>query len=155
MTATFTITEPVKNGLLPAKAMQMLHGFLEGHEGKYAELTVRISEKRRSNPQNKFYMGAFISAFRECLLSCGQRVSHDDIHEGLRDAWAKNSYTIYLPNNYPFKIPPSTKRLTTQTFEDYLTEIRAEFAEKFKWQLPFPNEVPLEDYGDLCGRVGD
>ena len=144
--ATFTITEPVCNGLLPASAMQQLHGFLEGHEGKWAEVTVRISEKRRSSPQNRFYHGAFIGALRQCFLDCGVRLSHDDIHEGLRDAWAKNERTVTLSKGGVFKIPASTARLSTSEFSDFLEEVRAHFAQAYGWQLPHVNEIPMEAY---------
>lgn len=133
-------------GHLPGQMRRELDDLIRGLAGKTLRISIEIAEKPRSNRQNRFYHGPFIKAFQACLLACGQRVSADDIHEGLRDAYAKNGYAIPLPNGESLRIPPSTKRLNTSGFEDFLEEIRAHFAEQFGWQLPSPNEIPIEAY---------
>lgn len=130
----------VTGGRIPRHVAERLAEAIRSLDGKRVMLTVKEMKKPRSLKQNRFYQGPFIEAFRQCLLSCGQRVSHDDIHGGLRDSYAKNSYTIVLPDGQPFRVPPSTARLSTLDFEGYLEEIRANFAGQYGWQLPIPNE---------------
>lgn len=141
----FTITPA---GHMPGQVHRELDDLIRGMAGKRVRLILELSEKIRTLPQNRFYQGPFIKAFQKCLLDCGERVSRDDIHEGLRNGYAKNGYNIgeYL------RIPPSTKRLSTTGFEDYLEEIRAHYAGKFGWQLPFPGEIPIEAYNDIAER---
>lgn len=133
-------------GRLPGLTQRELDDLLRGLPGKRIKLSVLLQEKPRTLKQNKFYQGPFIEAFQRCLLDCGQRVEHDDIHDGLRDAYAKNGYSIHLPKQQSLWVPPSTRRLSTTGFEDYLEEIRAHFAGEFDWQLPLVNEVPIEAY---------
>ena len=130
----------IENGRLPRTVAEHIAAALRNFEGKYVTVSIREAKRIRSLNQNSFYHGPFIDAFRQCLLSCGQRVSPEDIHAGLREAYAKNSYTVVLPNGQIFKVPPSTTRLSTSDFEAYLEEIRAHFANEYGWQLPFPNE---------------
>jgi hypothetical protein len=131
----------VTGGHLPGRVRDSIAAAVAGMEGKRVVVTVKAQEKRRSLSQSRFYQGPFIEAFRQCLLSCGQRVSHDDIHAGLRDAYAKNGYCFALPDGQAFRVPPSTARLSTVDFEGYLEEIRAHFAGEYGWQLPLPNET--------------
>lgn len=130
----------VINGRLPEKDARQIGEAIRQFNGKRILLSIRQQEKLRSLNQNSFYQGPFIEALRVYLLDCGHRVSPEDIHGGLRDAHAKNSFVIELPGGMPFRIPPSTTRLSTTGFEEYLEEIRARFAEDFGWQLPLPNE---------------
>jgi hypothetical protein len=130
----------VKGGRLPKPVSESIAKLLARMEGKTLEISIREVKRPRSLKQNKFYQGLFINAFADCLMSCGQRVDPEDIHAGLRDAYAKNSYAIIMPDGKQFRVPPSTRRLTTTGFENYLEEIRAEYATKFGWQLPFPGE---------------
>lgn len=130
----------VERGKLPAHVYQSLVDLAATCEGKTLVISVRERKRIRSNKQNNFYHGTFIEAIQQHLLEAGHRVSPEDIHAGLRDAYAKNSYVVTLPNGAEFRVPASTTRLTTGEFEDYLTEIRAEFAQRFGWQLPIPNE---------------
>jgi hypothetical protein len=136
----FQITAQITNGRLPRPVAEQIATAISGFDGKRVLVTVKEQKRLRSLKQNSFYQGPFIEAFRLHLLECGQRVSHDDIHAGLRDAHAKNSFTVMLPGDVPFRIPPSTTRLSTTGFEEFLEEIRAEYAGRFGWQLPFPGE---------------
>lgn len=140
MTTILDIACLVADGKLPASVSQQIVTALKGLCGKRIIITIKEQVRPRSLKQNKFYQGPFIESFRQHLLECGQRVSHDDIHSGLRDAHAKNAMTIMLPGDVPFRIPPSTARLTTSDFEGFLEEIRAEYAARLGWQLPFPGE---------------
>jgi len=135
-----TLIGKVSGGKLPPAMTAQIVDALSQLDGKVVEVTLKVKERPRSLKQNAFYHGPFIQAFGWHLLECGQRVDPEDIHAGLRDAHAKNSYTIMLPGDIPFRVPPSTRRLTTQPFESYLEEIRAEFAQRLGWELPFPNE---------------
>ena len=128
----------VEKGKIPLWVIEKLAQAIAGMDGKY--MVLALKERPRSLKQNKFYMGPFIERFQQYLLDCGQRVSHDDIHAGLRDAHAKNSYAILLPGDVAFKVPPSTARLDAPGFEAFLEEIRAEFAERMGWQLPHVGE---------------
>jgi hypothetical protein len=110
-------------------------------DGKRVSVTIKEQQKPRSINQNNFYHGPFIEAFRLCLLDCGVRLSADDIHSGLRDAHAKNAFVVAIPGGGMFRVPPSTARMTTTDFEGFLEEIRAEYAQRCGWQLPFPNET--------------
>ena len=130
-----------RNGLLVPPAY--IRTWLEPHNGKQFNIRLTEAVKIRTNPQNRFYQGPFILALQQCLLECGHRVSHDDIHAGLRDAYAKNAFLIPLPGGASFRVPPSTSRLSTQGFSDFLEEIRVYFAEQLSWALPHPNENRL------------
>lgn len=140
MSAALEFPALVTDRRLPRAVAEKVAAAVAAMDGKRVVVSVREVKKPRSLKQSRFYQGPFIEAFRQCLLSCGQRVSHDDIHAGLRDSYAKNGYTILLPGGTPFRVPPSTARLSTVDFEGYLEEIRADFAGKFGWQLPIPNE---------------
>lgn len=131
----------ISGGRIPSKVAESIAAWVRSMDGKRVVISLKEVKRTRSLNQNAFYHGPFVEAFRQCLLSCGQRVSSDDIHAGLRDAFAKNGYTIALPDGTPFRVPPSTARLTTTSFEDFLEEIRSHFASKFGWSLPFPNEL--------------
>ena len=128
----------VRGGVLVPPAY--IARFLRGHDGERMRVRLSLAEKIRTSPQNRFYQGPFILALQQHLLDCGHRLSHDDIHAGLRDGYAKNSYMIPLPGGASFRVPPSTTRLSTQGFSDYLEEIRLHFAQQFGWELPLPNE---------------
>jgi hypothetical protein len=140
MAQTLEFSGRIESGRLPRKVSEQIAAALRNAEGKSVVVSIREVKRIRSLNQNSFYHGPFIDAFRQCLLSCGQRVSPEDIHAGLRDSYAKNSYTIALPDGQIFRVPPSTARLSTSDFEAYLEEIRAHFATEYEWQLPFPNE---------------
>ena len=140
MTDILEIPFIATNGRIPAPVWERLGEAVARMDGKRMLVSLKEQKKRRSLNQSRFYQGPFIEAFRLHLLECGQRVSHDDIHAGLRDAHAKNAMTILLPGDVPFRIPPSTARLDTIGFEMFLEDIRAEYATRFGWQLPFPNE---------------
>jgi hypothetical protein len=129
-----------ENGKMPMAVVHRLLDAVSQAGDKRLVVTLKVVERPRTLKQNRFYQGPFIDAFQRCLLDCGQRVSQEDIHEGLRDAHAKNGYVLMLPGNIPFRVPPSTRRLATVGFEEFLEEIRAEYAAKFGWQLPFPGE---------------
>lgn len=133
-------------GRLPGNASRELDDIVRSMAGKRVRITIDEHEKPRSGKQNRFFHGPFVKAFQKHLLACGQRVSTEDIYEGLRDTYAKNGYSIRLPDGTEFRIPPSTKRLSTASFEEFLEEIRADFALKFGWKLPSPNEIPIEAY---------
>jgi hypothetical protein len=145
MSGTAELLAKVSGGRLPPRIYHDLARLAEKLDGKTVLISIREKKKPRSGKQNGFYHGPFIEAIQRYLLDAGHRVSPDDIHAGLRDAYAKNSYSVVLPNGATFRIPASTARLSTGEFEDFLTEIRAEFAQRFGWQLPLPNEeLPTE-----------
>lgn len=133
-------TGRITNGRLPPSEGKRLLAALSDLEGKMVKLALSEVKRIRTNPQNSFYHGPFIEAIRLNLLACGYRISPDDIHAGLRDAYAKNAYTIPLPGGLEFRVPPSTARLKTFEFSDFLEEIRADYASRVGWQLPFPNQ---------------
>lgn len=140
MTAALEFVCPVIDGRLPERDARRIGEAIRAFNGKRIVVAIKEMKRKRSLNQNNFYQGPFVEAVRLNLLECGYRVSHDDIHGGLRDAYAKNSFTIYLPDGTPFRVPPSTARMATLEFEDYLEEIRSDYATRFGWQLPFPNE---------------
>ncbi|OWK42032.1 hypothetical protein [Fimbriiglobus ruber] len=142
MTRALEFVCPVVDGRLPERDARRIGDVIRKFDGKRIVVSIREQKKPRSLNQNAFYHGPFIEAFRVCLLECGHRLSSEDIHSGLRDAYAKNGYTLMLPGGKPFSVPPSTSRLSTIGFEEFLEEIRAYFASEFGWQLPLPNEVP-------------
>ena len=140
MTELLNITFKPEKGKPTAYAIQQLLEAVAGTEAKRLVLILKEQPSLRSLNQNRFYQGPFIEAFQQNLLQCGQRVSQANIHAGLRDAHAKNAQIIMLSEGVPFRIPPSTARLKKLEFEQFLEEIRAEYAGRFGWQLPFPNE---------------
>ena len=146
MTKPVAFTARVTDGRLPPAYGQQLAALLRASEGRLLTITVTEATKGRTNNQNRFYQGPFVEAIRAHLLECGYRLSADDVHAGLRDAYAKNEFTITLPDGTPFRVPPSTARLRTVEFESYLEEIRAEYAGRFGWQLPFPNEPTINHH---------
>lgn len=140
MTAVLEVVSQVVGGRIPEAHAKRVGEAIRAFDGKRVLISVKEMKKIRSLNQNAFYQGPFVEYIRQRLLECGHRLSHDDIHSGLRDTYAKNGYTIFLPDGSPFKVPPSTARLPTMEFEGYLDEIRADYAARFDWQLPYPNE---------------
>lgn len=135
-------------GHLPAKESREIADFIRGLPGKRLKIALAAQDRIRTPPQNKFYQGPFIDALSQKLLDHGYRIDHEDIHGALRDKYAKNGFSLILPGDVEFKIPPSTRRLSTPQFSDFLEEIRADYAQRVGWQLPLPNEVPLGAYED-------
>jgi len=131
----FTATE----GRIPAAVWQRLGEAVASMPGKRFIVSLKEVKRKRSLNQNSFYQGPFIEAYRQWLLGHGTRLSAKQIHEGLKRKHAKNGYTITLPDGSPFEVPPSTTRFTPMEMEEYLAEIRAEYA-PYGFIGPFPNE---------------
>jgi hypothetical protein len=131
----FTATD----GRIPAAVWQRLGEAVASMPEKRFIVSLKEVKRKRSLNQNSFYHGPFIEAYRQWLLGHGTRLSADQIHEGLKRKHAKNGYTITLPDGSPFEVAPSTTRFTPMEMEEYLAEIRAEYA-PYGFIGPFPNE---------------
>jgi hypothetical protein len=128
------------DGRIPASVWTLLGETVSRLPGKRFVISLKEVKRKRSLSQNSFYRGPFIEAYRQWLLGHGTRLSGDQIHEGLKRKHAKNGYTITLPDGSPFEVPPSTTRFTPMEMEEYLAEIRAEYA-PYGFVGPSPNEL--------------
>lgn len=112
---------------------------------EYAEkIEFLFVKKTRSNNQNSYYWGVFVSAQIECFKeSWGELYTPVQVHD-----WNKaNLFCIHknLPSGEVIKIPGSSAVKTSKEFEDCLTMGRQFFQNEFQFSIPIPNEDQLKE----------
>jgi hypothetical protein len=101
--------------------------------GKVMQITVSDIKKERSNNQNAYYWGVLIR-----ILSDETGQEADDLHEHFRDRFLTKNF-IHIGGEEK-EVAKSTKKLSTNEFEEYQEKIRAFAAEELSIIIPLPNE---------------
>jgi len=98
-------------------------------EGARIELILRRATKKRTDPQNRYYWGVVVPMLAEHF-----GYTKDEMHEALKWQFLKK----------PEAAPPtvgSTRKLTTEQFNEYIESIQIWAASEFSVVVPDPNEV--------------
>lgn len=78
----------------------------------------------RSNPQNSFYWGVVVPAYKQAFIQHGHKLTDKECH-----SWLKQRFKI-----------ESTTKLTTLEWSDLLIKLQAYASNIFGVQIPDPNE---------------
>ena len=89
---------------------------------KAYEVTIKLYKKARSQEQNAYLWGVVYPTIQSAIqLSRGEHYSTDDLHEWFRDKFLpKKAITIKGETKV---VRPSTTKLTTKEFGDYLDQV--------------------------------
>lgn len=115
--------------------------------GKYTPVIISVKRKyrQRTNPENAYYWGVVVFIARQCLQDVwGQELSDEETHYTLK-FYCNAEEHINESTGEIFRVPKSTRTLTTVEFEEYLDRCRAWIEEMFSTpvnlvRVPLPNE---------------
>ncbi len=106
--------------------------------GKRVRITIELLGKRRSCQQNRFMHGPFFAAVQQAHLEAGQLLSPEEVKDMLKQEFGLKTIRRGISGN-DVVVLKSTAQYTTTECEDFMTRIRAHYAQ-FGFELPFPNE---------------
>lgn len=130
----------VENGKLIADDTELLKKAFRCHEGKRVTVEVKRFQKKRSDPQNKYYWKVVVKMVMDAM-------SYDEedkelVHEKLK--WECN-YEMRVvgkgADRKEVRAPMSTAILSTVEFENYEERCRRWAANELNIYIPLPNEV--------------
>lgn len=133
MTARASVAD---DGTLPKDTRRLLRGELQLYAGR--EVEIRVSPPTRSTSANAYYWGVVLRAVQTGWSDAGVALSSDQWHEIFKHrhlAWGVEEI-----NGREVPVPPSTRRLSTTEFHEYLERIRydEEFVVGPEIEIPEP-----------------
>jgi len=104
-------------------------------DGSKVSLVLKKHKKQRSNNQNRYYWGVVLPIISEYVGYRSDEV--EMLHDNLRYKFLRES------DLEKFGLPRigSTKKLNTEKFEKYLSNIRIWATSELGIKIPLPNEV--------------
>jgi hypothetical protein len=100
--------------------------------------------KKRSNPQNAYYWSCIIPLVTDGLKNLGHTWSEEDTHEVLKGLFLKRKKE--LPNGEIVETVGSTRKLTTEEFNEYIEQIAQFAASYLSLTIPAPGEQTTLNY---------
>lgn len=138
----FTYFGTAKSGSLdiPAAVRDEMKLQLLSWEGSAVEITIEKFYDNRSNRQNKYYFGVVVQAQIACMRErFGEIVGVAAMHTFNKSNFFCKEIVDHGTGSV-FKLPGSSRNLTTFEFEECLEKIRQFFHSEFDWSIPLPNE---------------
>lgn len=107
--------------------------------GKHIRLTIERQTKR-SDPQNRFYWGNFITGQIDCFKErFGETYRKEQIHDFNKvNFWGTER--VIEQTGEVIKIPESSTIQSKSEWEEKLENIRQWFRQNMDWELPYPLE---------------
>lgn len=136
MDFTFTTT----NGAMPVPVANDIVAYLKKYDGKKVVVTIKRWVKPRSTQQNRYYFGVVVKAVTEAFLDAGNVVDEEEVHHFLKRHVGKLKRSIVLPDGSVEYTLGSTKHLSTQRFNDYLTACTV-WCHQCGIDVPPPNNI--------------
>lgn len=132
-------------GKLPGLDKDILRYVLEAVEGKELTLTLDYYVRKRSNAQNSYYWPVIIEYVLEGLIDNGYRreaLDPETVHEYLKNKFLKHmKRRVVNPATKKYiTLQPTTTKLTTWEFMDYMEAIAQWAAEYLSISIPEPNK---------------
>jgi hypothetical protein len=122
----------------------MLYRWLSDNRTKDVVVTIELSRKKRSNPQNRYYWEVVVQMVQSAINDFGNEFSKDETHEFLK---AKFNYKeIEITDGHYIDVPRSTTKLDTVTFMDYVAKIQRFATEMLGIYIPDPNQEAIINY---------
>jgi hypothetical protein len=124
----------IKNGAPVLDNTAKFRAYLSSFKnGARIELILRKLSKKRTNPQNRYYWGVVVP-----MLGKHFGYTKSEMHEALKWQFLRK----------PEADPPtvgSTRKLTTEQFNEYIETIQIWSASEYSVVIPDPNEAMTED----------
>jgi len=108
-------------------------------EGKKVKVVVGEYKKRRSMAQNSYYWGVVIPRLLGLFNVNGNEMDDEEMHIYVKEHILKLKKKVFSPEGEFQSIPGSTKKLTTDEFEEAMEKIRV-WASEHGLIIPLPNE---------------
>lgn len=149
MTDKIKIESEVENGRLKTNR-ETLRLAIKSFEGKRVEITVSKARVRRSNEQNRYWFGVVIPLIQAALLSLGNAMSKESVHEALK-YWLSEMRPDLLIDEITVDgetvLPrlKSTTELSTVQFMELVETAQQWAAENLDIQIPSPDEQITPD----------
>lgn len=149
MDITLAYTGKVKDGKIELPSKRFRSEVSRAFEGRQIEVLVRRKKRRRSLAQNAYYWGLVLNIltaqFR--IWDKETEITPDILHDWCKDKFLPivqdaDEITLTHPGGTE-KVKPSTTRLTTTQFMDYIALIQ-KWAAEFGLYIPDPNEWEFE-----------
>ena len=118
---------------------QRIVSVLKLFEGKKVKITIDEFKKTRSKNQNAFYWGVVIPIVHKMFMDNGENLDHDEVHEYLKQHVGKLTRAVVDLNGETVVVQCSSKKLFTDGFENYMTQVRI-WAAGNGVIIPLPNE---------------
>lgn len=136
----------VKDGKisLPKRMREEIIRCFDGHS---IQVEIKRKRKRRSTVQNAYYWSVCLPEILQGMVDLGneklQVGNHEHIesvHFYMKHQLLSNGETFIDTDGVEHKLEPSTSKLTTVEFEEYLDRVRQWAAEYLGVVIPLPNE---------------
>jgi hypothetical protein len=134
-----TIIGIVANGKFIPNSKEYFKKAFENYEGKTIEISLKVWNKNRSSPQNRYYWGVVIELIKNYINDLGNDFDSDTIHELLRSLFLKQKKEIVNKESGEVTIIEyiqSTTKLSTIEFETYLENCKRYAVETFDLIIP-------------------
>lgn len=134
-----TFAGRVEHGRFPIDVRTGISRALQSAEGQAVEVILRPLKKTRSAQANRYYFGVVLALIAE-------ETGHhkDELHEFFKDEFLTPK-VIRLEDDaggaIERKIHPSTTRLTTKEFTDYVERVREFALHRLNIVIPTPEEM--------------
>lgn len=136
-----TFESTVTNGRFEPLVAETIRQLLRRMEGKRLRLKISRWTRQRSDRQNRYYWGVVVEMVWQMFLEYGNDMTKEEVHDFLKGPEVGALFTEVMdPRGEIHRVPLSTTKLTTVSWEDYMTKCRA-WAARMGLQIPEPNEV--------------
>lgn len=124
--------------LLPDRGV--LNNWISTHKDKDVVLEVKLSKKKRSNNQNRYYWNSIVNTFFEIFRNAGLDLQDpQEAHEILK-AKFNTEHIVNEQTGEAIEVVKSTTRNNTLEQEEYHERCRRWAAEFWGVQIALPNE---------------
>ncbi len=132
-------------GRVPIEISREIAAIVVDNVGKYFKLMIGEDVELSSNKQLKYYCTVIVSAYQDCYREEGKHYTKEDLH----DAMMRTIGGFGLPYVNPFTGEPENRRisygkLSMKQAEGYHTLCRQHAADRWKIEIPEPNEDIFE-----------
>lgn len=107
-----------------ADILQQIIDFVQANAAQDIMIKLETLDKSRSKRQNAYYWGVVIPAIKSVFTSYGEPVDDEEAHIYAKVHIGKLKKVIVDPDGEKVATVKSTSRMTTQEFEDYMTQCR-------------------------------
>ena len=115
-------------------------------EGVDYTLYLMDKSKNRTLSANRYYFGVVLKTISEHMGEKNLGVTIEDLHEVLK---GKFNNKVVLIDGEAYEIGETTKKMTQDSFVQYIELIRDWSLENLNCYIPLPHQVIGVDFGDL------
>lgn len=124
----------VNNGKLILENRKKFDKYVLKLKGEY-NLSISKIKKDRSAEQNKYYWGVVIN-----ILCLEIGYNKDEMHSYIANKFLGFNKVVL---DEEIRVVPTTTRLKTKEFEDYLQQVRMWASAELNCYIPLPNEISI------------